>query len=331
MNVFERLARKVDRAQQRLGPVSFVVGVIKKAGDDKGGQLAALLTYYGFLSIFPGLLVLVTVLGLIAGGNHSIEHRVETSVLRQFPIIGSGGGKFSLSTNIHTLKRDSPITLGIGIAGLLWGSLGFSQAGQYAMAQVWNIPKAVRPGFAPRLVRSLLLFVALPFVSLSTLIEGATLVGAHGGAVRVAGALGAVLVNVVLFAVGFRILTPKQVRLRLLVPGTIPAGVTWTALQVAGAYLVLHQLRHLNQLYGVFAVVLGLLWWMYVVAQVFVLSAEVNVVVARRLWPRSLVQPPLTAADRAVLRAEAESEERRPEVRVVADDVAGDGDDDSPG
>src|SRR5579864_4923602 len=106
MNVFERLARKVDRAQQRLGPVSFVVGVIKKAGDDKGGQLAALLTYYGFLSIFPGLLVLVTVLGLIAGGNLSIEHRVETSVLGQFPIIGSGGGKFSLNTNIHALKRD---------------------------------------------------------------------------------------------------------------------------------------------------------------------------------------------------------------------------------
>jgi YihY family inner membrane protein len=322
MNVFERLARKVDRAQQRLGPVSFVFAVFKKAGDDRASQLAALLTYYGFLSIFPSLLVLVTVFGLVAGGSHSIEHRIETSVLSQFPIIGSGHGrysKYSLSTNIHALDRNSPVTLAIGIAGLLWGSLGFSQSGQYAMAQVWNIPKEVRPGFVPRLARSLLLIVALPFVSLSTLFEGASLVGAHAGVVRVAGAIGAVLVNMTLFAVVFRILTPKQVRLRLLVPGTVPAGLAWTLLQVAGAYLVSHQLRHLNQLYGFFAIVLGLLWWMYLMAQVFILSAEVNVVLARRLWPRSLVQPPLTPADRAVLRAEAESEERRPEVRVVTD------------
>jgi uncharacterized BrkB/YihY/UPF0761 family membrane protein len=78
MNVFEQLARKVDRAQRRDGSVSFVFAVFKKAGDDQASQLAALLTYYGFLSIFPLLLVLVTVLGLVAGGNHSIEHRVET-------------------------------------------------------------------------------------------------------------------------------------------------------------------------------------------------------------------------------------------------------------
>jgi uncharacterized BrkB/YihY/UPF0761 family membrane protein len=99
------------------------------------------------------------------------------------------------------------------------------------------------------------------------------------------------------------------------------AGVAWSILQDAGAYLVGHQLSHLSQVYGFFAIVLGLLSWMYLVAQSVLISAEVNVVLSKRLWPRSLVQPPLTPADRAVLEAEGRVEQRRPEVRVVAQEA----------
>jgi YihY family inner membrane protein len=319
MNVFERVLRKVDRAQKASGPTSFVVAVFKKFGDDQASQLAALLTYYGFLSIFPLLLVLVTVLGLVAGGSGSIEHRVVDSVLKQFPIIGTGSGPNSLSANIHSLHRNSPITLAIGIAGLVWGSLGVSQQGQYAMAQIWNIPRDDRPGFVPRLVRSLLLLVVLmAFVAVSTGLLSLSAVKNAALVARVGSVVASVLVNLVLFVVVFRIFTPKQVKLRVLVPGALLGGLAWSVLQDAGGYLVSHQLRNLNQVYGFFAIVLGLLWWMYLVAEAVLLSAEVNVVLARRLWPRSLVQPPLTAADRAVLEAEAQSEQRRPEVRVVA-------------
>ena len=65
MNVAERLVRRVDRAQQGVRPLAFAVGVFKKFGDDRGGSLAALLTFYGFLSLFPLLLLLVTILGLL--------------------------------------------------------------------------------------------------------------------------------------------------------------------------------------------------------------------------------------------------------------------------
>jgi hypothetical protein len=68
--------------------------------------------------------------------------------------------------------------------------------------------------------------------------------------------------------------------------------------------------------YGVFATVLGLLAWIYLGVEITVYAAEINVVVARRLWPRSIVQPPLTQADRAVLAAQVLQNQRRDDQHV---------------
>ena len=84
----------------------------------------------------------------------------------------------------------------------------------------------------------------------------------------------------------------------------------------AGGYLVGHNLKHASEVYGFFAVVLGLLSWLYLGAQLTLYAAEVNVVRARRLWPRSLLQPPLTQPDQRVLVDLAKQEERRPEQAV---------------
>jgi uncharacterized BrkB/YihY/UPF0761 family membrane protein len=115
------------------------------------------------------------------------------------------------------------------------------------------------------------------------------------------------------------VLTPKQVNMKDLVPGALAGGVAWTALQVGGTLLIAHQLRHTSQVYGTFAIVLGLIGWIYLGAMVTMYAAEANVVWARRLWPRSLVQPPLTTADRRVLAAITEQNVRRPEQRVTVD------------
>ena len=80
--------------------------------------------------------------------------------------------------------------------------------------------------------------------------------------------------------------------------------------------MIQRQLRHAQPLYGQFAFVLGLLAWLSLVAQITLYAAEINVVSSRRLWPRSIVQPPLTRADEKVLRDIARQEERRPEQRV---------------
>jgi uncharacterized BrkB/YihY/UPF0761 family membrane protein len=114
----------------------------------------------------------------------------------------------------------------------------------------------------------------------------------------------------------FQVLTGMPVPWRRLLPGAAVGAVGWSALQTAGVLIVNRQLEQANLIYGVFAVVIVLLSWMYLSAQLLLYAAEVNVVLARRLWPRSLLQPPLTGPDRRVLTALAETEERRPEQTV---------------
>ena len=76
-----------------------MAAVVKKFGDDGAGQLAALIAYYGFASLFPLLLVLVTVLGFVLEGSPQTRDEVVHSALGQFPIIGT-----QLERNIHSLS-----------------------------------------------------------------------------------------------------------------------------------------------------------------------------------------------------------------------------------
>jgi YihY family inner membrane protein len=259
------------------------------------------------------LLLLVTLLGLALRDNPSLQRQILQSALSDFPIIGD-----QIRANIHTLQL-SGVGLVVGILGLVWGSLGVTQATQFAMAQIWNIEGKDRPGFWVRLARGLM-FIGLLGTDLA-LTAVVTQLGAFAsnlspwfrmGTLAMSAAL-----NVGVFIAAFRLLTPKLIALRDLIPGAVLAGIAWTVLQLVGTYLVGHQLRHSSQVYGFFAIVLGLLSWLYLSAQVSLYAAELNVVRARRLWPRSILQPPLTDPDRAVLRDIVEQEIRRPEQRVT--------------
>jgi uncharacterized BrkB/YihY/UPF0761 family membrane protein len=255
----------------------------------------------------------VTVTGLLAGSSARLANDVQHSALAQFPVIGT-----QLRNNIHGLSAQSGVAIAVASFGLLWGSTGASRAAQHAMAEVWNLPYVERPGFVPRIVRSLLVLVlAAVFLVVSSALAGLTTFGGGPGpAARVGSGVGSVLLDCALFICAFRILTPGKPALRDLLPGSIVAGVAWAVLQGAGTYLIGHQLRHSNEVYGFFGLVLGLLWWLYLGAQVVLYAAEVNVVRRLHLWPRSLVQPPLTPADRTVLVAYATEQQRRPEEEV---------------
>ena len=149
MNPIERGIRAVDAFQQARRPWAFTFGVIKKFGDDSAGSLAALVAYYGFVSLFPLLLVLITILGLVV--TPGTEKAVVHSALAQFPIVGN---QLTGPNGIHALRAGSVLGLTIGLLGLVWGSQGITQAAQKAMATVWNVPGVIRPGFVPRLGRS---------------------------------------------------------------------------------------------------------------------------------------------------------------------------------
>ena len=312
MNPLERTLRRVDQAQRRVGPLSFAFGVVKKFGDDRGGLLCAMLAFYGFLSIFPLLLLLVTVLGFVDGGPHSLAHRIETSAFSQFPLVGS-----KLSSNIHALHEGNVFGLVVGILVVLWGSQGALQTAQYAQAEIWNVPASVRPSFLARLGRTaLMMAVLVVFLVATTVLAGLVTIGHHGIAAAIGAAVLSLVFNIALFGVAFRVLTPRQVGWSDLWPGSIAGGAGWTVLQYVGGLLVDHNLRNTSKVYGSFALVLGLIAFLYLSAQVTVYAAEINVVKARRLWPRSIVQPPLTLADREVLSSIALESKRRPEQYV---------------
>lgn len=128
-----------------------------------------------FVTIFPFLLLLVTILGIVLAGNPADRQRVLHSAFGQFPIIGE-----QLAHNVHELKRDSAFGLVIGILGLLYGTTGLAQAGLYSMEQVWNIPSAVRPNYLTRMARSLTFLVVLAVgLILTTALAGFGMFGRH--------------------------------------------------------------------------------------------------------------------------------------------------------
>jgi YihY family inner membrane protein len=306
----ERLLRAIDLFQQRHSVLGFPFGVVKKYGDDQGGRKAALLAHYGLLCLFPLLLVFVTVLGYALANNPELQEQVIDTLARQFPVLGT-----QLEGSIRTIQG-SGLALVVGVLGTLWGGLGITQSFQDAMNDIWNIPRRARPSFFWRLARGLgaLLLVAGEVVAATVLAQqGMAGPGLLGRADLLAGSL---LLNLVLLTVMFQILTGMRVRWRWLLPGAAVGALGWSVLQSVGVSILGRQLQQANLVYGVFAAVVVLLGWLYLSSQLVLFAAEINVVLARRLWPRSLLQPPLTEPDRQVLTALAQTEERRPEQRV---------------
>ena len=308
MNPVERLIRGADSIQQRHEASAFAFGVVKKFGDDNGGALVANLAYSAFVSVFPLLLITVTVLVKVAARAPKLQAHVIGAATRQFPYIGS-----QLARNIHGLTRESTPGLVVGLLLLVWGVTRLAQAGLFTMEQVWNLPGPARPGYLPRLIRAVAFLLVLAIgLAVSFGLAGLVSYGRHSLPVAILAQALAALANVLLYCAAFRVLTPKGVGNRELLPGAIAGGLFWTLVQVLGAYLVRHYLRS-DSVYGVFGTVLGLLAWIYFGVQATVYAAEVNVVLTRRLWPRAMVQPPLTEADRRSMALQALQNQRRPE------------------
>src|SRR5262249_38727183 len=283
MNPIEKAIRRVDGFQQRHKPTAFAFGLITKYGDDKGGVLAANLAHSGFVSLFPLLLVVATLLGLVASNNPAVRHQVLQAIAHQVPIIGN-----QLTGNAQELRRSSIIGLIVGLAILIWGASGLAQAGLFTMMQVWNLPGPARPGYFPRLGRALLfpgvLGVGWPA---PTALTSRCLSGPVPGLPAVAADVLVPAPNVGMFFLAFRVLTPKAVPPRRLVPGAVLGGLVWTVAQALGTYVVGH-FRQTDAIYGTFATVLVLVAWISLSVEITMYAAELNVVLARRLWPRSI-------------------------------------------
>ena len=315
------LVQRVNHYQQAHAWLGFPMGVAKKFGEDQAGNLAALISYYTFFSLFPLLLALVTVLGFVLAGDPELQRRIVDSALVQFPVIGD-----QIRDNIGSLDGNWMVLL-VGLGGALWAGMGAVDAAQNAMNSIWDVPIRDKPKFLKRRLRSLLMLVVIGgglflTAGASTMASSADSFGSVG---RLLAPLLSVVVNIGLFLVAFRVLTERDLRWSELLPGAVVAGVAAALLQVAGGFIIESKLKGASQTYGTFAVVIGLLSWLYLQAQVTLFAAEVNVVRSRRLWPRSLDPDDLTDADRRALALHAEVEERVPDqdVRTALPDEDG--------
>jgi membrane protein len=303
----------IDRFQRRHASAGFPFAVVRKYGDDQAGYLAALIAYYGFFSVFPLLLVFVSVLGIVLANSPQLQKEIIDSALAQFPIVGP-----TIAKEVHAITGDA-VGLTIGLVTALWAGLGVVQATQNAMNQIWDVPRKDRPNFFISRLRSLLmLFVLGTTLLASTFFSGLATARSSNGVVLVTWEIGlSLLFNLALFLLAYRVLTRLDLRWRDVLPGAIAAAVLWTALQGVGGFYVEHTIKRASNVYGTtLALVIGLLVWIYLGGQLTLLCAEMNVVRVRRLWPRSLA-PPLTEADERAMRAGTLTELRRPEQQIT--------------
>lgn len=305
-----RLVARLEELQAGRPWVAVPFATAKKFGEDRAGNLAGLIAYYGFFSLFPLLLVLVTLVGLALSNDEQLQRDILDSALTQFPVVGD-----QLRENTGKLET-SGFALAAGSLSALWAGTGVMKAAQDAMNDVWDVPMSRRPNFFFTVFRALGMLVVLGGgVLLTTLVTAA--VGAAGThpVVRGVGLVAGGALNVGVFLVGFRVLTVRNVTVRQLLPGALLAGLAWMVLQLLGGFLLDTQVNKASDTYGAFAVVIGLLWWLYLQAQVMLYGAELNVVLAQHLWPRSLTGQD-RPTDRRTLRRHAQVEERVEEEEV---------------
>lgn len=286
------------------------MAVVKKAGDDQGGNLAALVAYFGFFSLFPLLLVFTTILGYVLAGNPAQQESVKNSIINQFPSVGH--------TLHFTAISGSVVALILGLATSLYAGLGVTNAAQNLMNAVWAVPFKDRPNFIKSRLRGIALLVSLGVLFIvSTIVTGAVSSVFGGILTKCFGYLASLAVNGCLFFFAYRWMTDSEVRSRDLLWGTFVGSILWTILQTVGG-IYLHHVSGGGH-YGIFATVIGLLVWLHLGGQVLMYCAEINVVTSRRLWPRSFFGPPLVAADQRVLRDLAKASARTEHQTVDVD------------
>ena len=308
MNPVEPLRKgigAVDRWQRRVAWVGVPYAVVKKFGDDNANLMVVALAWYGFTAIFPLLLVVVTMFGFI--GAQSIGTGI-IRTLHEFPVIGT-----SFNPSSPGALHGSTLGLIVGLIGLVYGAQGVTQTAQQAMATVWHIPQTQLPGFIPRLGRSLagLVTIGGAFI-VNAFVTSYVTGGTTSYAIRIPVLAGLLIINAGLYFATFTLLTAKAIGPRRLLPGAILGAVAFTALITVGTGLMTHQLKNASATYGAFGSVIGIVLLLLLLAKLSMYAAELNPVLARRLYPRAL---PLggepTNADRQVLASIAHAEQRR--------------------
>lgn len=320
------LVERIDDYQRRHPAIGFPLGVVYKFVDDQGNYLAAVVAYYAFVSIFPSLLIASAVLGFVLQGDSELREEILTSALSQFPIVGTQLGR-------PEGLQGSTSAVVIGSLAALYGVLGLGQAAQNAVNVVWAVPRNSRLNPIVSRASSVLLLLlggltVLAVTVLSSIVSHVELFGdAFDRQLGWLLSLASLVMNAVVLSVMMRLATSAKQTFRQALPGALVTAAGWQALQGVGGSYVGRVVNRVSEMNAVFAVVLGLLALLYLAAVIAVVGLEVNVVLARQLFPRALLTPftdavRLTEADQRAYVAYAQAQRYKgfERVRVSFDD-----------
>jgi membrane protein len=305
-----RIIAWADRLQRRHGVLGFPYAVVKKYGDDQGGREAALITYYGFLSIFPLLLLGVAVLSRVLTDHPALRQHLITAIVPE-------ALQATVEHAVTTLPT-SALPFVIGLIGLLFSGTGVVFSAYQTLNHVAAVPYRLRAGFLSRYVRvfAILAMLLLGALAAGTLTVVATALPSEPGLQRAAAVFGTGLVVFAVLLFGTRTLLTRPVPLGALWPGAIVGAVAVTVVLNVGTPLLARLVTHAGPVYGSFATVAGIFALLYLVSQALVYAAEVSAVRYARLWPRALDLSRPTAADARALALLAREQERIPAARV---------------
>jgi membrane protein len=296
------LVDRVDDFQRRHRLLGFPIGVLYKFFDDQGGYLAATVTYYAFVSIFPLMLIASQVLGFILQGDPELRNEVLTSALSQFPIVGT-----QLGTPEGLQGSTSAVV--VGTLAALYGVIGLGQAAQNTVNVTWAVPRNSRLNPVLSRLGSLVLLLLAGLTVLAITVFSSLMSHLEvfsdsiGGGVHWLLKLVSVLLNAAVLAVMMRLATSQRRTFRESLPGALTVAVLWQLLQQLGGTYVDRVIGRASDMNAVFALVLGLVALIYIASVMAVIGLEVNVVLSKRLYPRALLTPftddvDLTDADR---------------------------------
>ncbi|MDB5181366.1 MAG: ribonuclease [Candidatus Saccharibacteria bacterium] len=284
MDKVKTFTRKIDAFQRSHTALAFPVAVVKRYGDEEAGKQAALVTYYAFLSVFPLLLIFITVLGIVVSSNPELEARITENVFHLFPALSR-----DLQDNVHTLKSSGP-ALALQALVLLYGARGLASILQDTFNNLWHIAKEHRPGILGDYARSFGMMIAVGL----GMILGSVLSFVLTSVIHL-GIIGVIFINLVNVAVTFglillvfRLGTSNKISLKKLILGAGIATIGLIIVQILGGYIMSEHLPKLEGSYGSFAITLGLLFWIYLQAQVLLYAIVTTVVRTEKDWPKKL-------------------------------------------
>jgi uncharacterized BrkB/YihY/UPF0761 family membrane protein len=274
-------SKRVMAWRARSQPVDVAVQAADGFRRHRTGRNAALISHFGFLSVFPLLLVFTTVLGFVLQNDASARKRIVGSALEQLPFVGK-----QIAKDPGTLHGNA-VVLVLGLLVSLWAGMKAFVAVHSALDDIAETPLDDRSSLVTTRLRALLGMGYIGGAQVGTAIL-ASIAGVTGIPVisKVLLLVGTTAINTAILGLSYRWLRTDKPEWRSLLPGAVTGGIIFAILQFVGVAIVARQVAHATPVYGDFAAVIGLLYWLSLHAMVALGGAELNAALTADAPPR---------------------------------------------